>query len=115
MQDVINNLDINIKNKIKLNYIHYGVSHDSSYNKNIINENYDKLENIIKEGIINKKSYYEKCDKVIIDNYECTILKKDMNIYFILPGFITDKTLHKLREDKSLIILCALREKIEGC
>jgi hypothetical protein len=103
ISNTLDNLDINIKNKIKLNYIHYGVNHHSNYNKYIINKKYDKLENIIKNSIIDKKSYYDKCEKLIIDNYECIKLKKNMNIYFVFPGFFTDKKLIKHRENKSLI------------
>jgi hypothetical protein len=103
MINIIDSLDINIKNKIKLNYIYYGVAHKTNYNKYIINKKYDKLENIIKSGVIDKESYYDKCEKIIVDNFECIKLKKNMNIYFLLPGFFTDKKINKYRENKNLI------------
>ena len=104
IQKNIDNLDINIKKKIKINYKPYGVVHESNYNKFIINKKYNKLEDIIKSSIINKKSYYEKCEKVIIDEYECIKLQKGLKIYRMIPGFLTNKKINKLIDNRSLLI-----------
>ena len=94
--DKLNDLPIDIINKIIINKEFYGLYRNSNFSKIVNSVKCNKLEDLIKSGIINKKSIYELGEKIMIKGLNCIKLKKGLKLYRFLTGFVTEDRINKL-------------------